>query len=324
MLIKDCSSDTRYYYRTLCLETDFKDNVIANDAVLRNMQNQGQIPAFPNGKFDEHAYDKLPVFIVKDLKEEEKAVSEESLQVPTSEHSLGWKLSIYRVVSLAGVFLYSQNYEWKSDFDICAKSGEGVNPKIHDVIKKEVEKLLDAGLIYPISDSPWVSPVHCVPKKGGMTVITNEQEYEADSYLDWSRVGDVVYAFEKFRSYLVMSKSIVYTDHSAIKYLFAKKDAKARLMRWILLLQEFDIEIRDKKGACESRRPFNCPGLENSASRQKLENKEIMIAFPLETLGSMSSRSKYPRFAGLCNYLAGNFVIRRCVSGQEALDILKA
>ncbi|GKG13335.1 reverse transcriptase domain-containing protein, partial [Tanacetum coccineum] len=61
----------------------------------------------------------------------------------------------------------------------------------------------------------------------------------------------VVYAFEKFRfrSYLVLSKSIVYTNHSAIKYLFAKKDAKARLMRWILLLQEFDVEIRDKKGA---------------------------------------------------------------------------
>ncbi|GKD49364.1 hypothetical protein Tco_1278340, partial [Tanacetum coccineum] len=50
-----------------------------------------------------------------------------------------------------------------------------VNPKIHDVIKKEVEKLLDAGLIYPISDSPWVSPIHCVPKKGGMTVITNDE-----------------------------------------------------------------------------------------------------------------------------------------------------
>nr|GEY73698.1 reverse transcriptase domain-containing protein [Tanacetum cinerariifolium] len=50
-----------------------------------------------------------------------------------------------------------------------------VNPKIHDVIKKEVEKLLDAGLIYPISDSPWVSPVHCVPKKGGFTVAENEE-----------------------------------------------------------------------------------------------------------------------------------------------------
>nr|GFD10286.1 reverse transcriptase domain-containing protein [Tanacetum cinerariifolium] len=52
---------------------------------------------------------------------------------------------------------------------------EGYNPKIHDVIKKEVEKLLDAGLIYPISDSPWVSPIHCVPKKGGMTVIKNDE-----------------------------------------------------------------------------------------------------------------------------------------------------
>nr|GEV39496.1 putative reverse transcriptase domain-containing protein [Tanacetum cinerariifolium] len=50
-----------------------------------------------------------------------------------------------------------------------------VNPKIHDVIKKEVEKLLDAGLIYPISDSPWVSPVHCVPKKGGFPVVENEE-----------------------------------------------------------------------------------------------------------------------------------------------------
>nr|GEU62596.1 hypothetical protein [Tanacetum cinerariifolium] len=50
-----------------------------------------------------------------------------------------------------------------------------VNPKIHDVIKKEVEKLLDARLIYPISDSPWVSPIHCVLKKGGTTVITNDE-----------------------------------------------------------------------------------------------------------------------------------------------------
>ncbi|GJU10824.1 reverse transcriptase domain-containing protein [Tanacetum coccineum] len=49
----------------------------------------------------------------------------------------------------------------------------------------------------------------------------------------------VVYAFEKFRSYLVMNKCTVYTDHSALKYLFAKKDSKARLLRWVLLLQEF-------------------------------------------------------------------------------------
>nr|GEY92866.1 reverse transcriptase domain-containing protein [Tanacetum cinerariifolium] len=55
------------------------------------------------------------------------------------------------------------------------QSQRRVNPKINDVIKKEVEKLLDAGLIYPISDSPWVSPIHCVPKKGGMTFIKNDE-----------------------------------------------------------------------------------------------------------------------------------------------------
>nr|GFB02083.1 reverse transcriptase domain-containing protein [Tanacetum cinerariifolium] len=59
----------------------------------------------------------------------------------------------------------------------------------------------------------------------------------------------VVYAFEKFRSYLIMNKSIVYTDHSALKYLFAKKDLKARLLRWFLLLQEFTFKVTDTKGA---------------------------------------------------------------------------
>nr|GFB33142.1 hypothetical protein [Tanacetum cinerariifolium] len=59
----------------------------------------------------------------------------------------------------------------------------------------------------------------------------------------------VMYAFEKFRSYLIMNKSIVHTDHSVLKYLFAKKDAKARLLRWVLLLQEFDFKVLDTKGA---------------------------------------------------------------------------
>ena len=57
----------------------------------------------------------------------------------------------------------------------------------------------------------------------------------------------VIFAIDKFRSYLVGSKIVVYTDHAAIRYLMSKKDAKPRLLRWILLLQEFDLDIRDKK-----------------------------------------------------------------------------
>ncbi|GKD68216.1 reverse transcriptase domain-containing protein [Tanacetum coccineum] len=59
----------------------------------------------------------------------------------------------------------------------------------------------------------------------------------------------VVYAFEKFWSYLILNKSIVYTDHSTLKYLFAKKDSKARLLQWVLLLQEFTFKVIDTKGA---------------------------------------------------------------------------
>ncbi|KAF8107788.1 hypothetical protein N665_0117s0056 [Sinapis alba] len=58
----------------------------------------------------------------------------------------------------------------------------------------------------------------------------------------------VVFAFEKFQSYLVGSKVVVHTDHAALKYLMNKKDVKPRLLRWILLLQEFDTEVKDKKG----------------------------------------------------------------------------
>ncbi|GJU92634.1 putative ribonuclease H-like domain-containing protein [Tanacetum coccineum] len=134
----------------------------------------------------------------------------------------------------------------------------------------------------------------------------------------------VVYAFEKFWPYLVLSKSIVYTDHSALKYLMNKQDAKPRL---------------------------------ENPHKDVLENKDINEHFPLETLGVISSEST-PWFADYANYHAGNFIIkgmstqqkrkffkdvkhyfwddpylfrtcadqiiRRCVHGQEALEILKA
>ncbi|GJT09109.1 reverse transcriptase domain-containing protein [Tanacetum coccineum] len=81
----------------------------------------------------------------------------------------------------------------------------------------------------------------------------------------------VVYAFEKFRPYLVLSKTIVYTGHSALKYLLAKQDAKPRLLRWILLLQEFDVIIRDNEGA-ENLAADHLSRLENS-HKDVLENK---------------------------------------------------
>ncbi|GKB29821.1 reverse transcriptase domain-containing protein [Tanacetum coccineum] len=104
----------------------------------------------------------------------------------------------------------------------------------------------------------------------------------------------VVYAFEKFRPYLVLSKTIVYTDHSALKYLLAKQDAKPRLLR-----------------------------LENP-HQGDLEKKEINETFPFETLEMITFHgdSSTPWFADIANYHAGNFVVKGMF--QEAVDILTA
>nr|GEX56694.1 hypothetical protein [Tanacetum cinerariifolium] len=223
------------------------------------------------------------------------------------------------------------------DFEPAVQHQRRFNPKIHDVIKNEVLKLLDAELIYPISDSSWIKkrPHSCVfmehlltaacllayamhqekshfmvkegivlghkiskngieVDKAKVDVITKlphpttvKEEINRSSNLDCPRLGlpfermcdasdfsigavlgqhhekhfrpihyasktmteakphytttkkemlAVVYAFEKFRSYLILNKSIVHTDQSTLKYLFAKKDSKARLLWWVLLL----------------------------------------------------------------------------------------
>ncbi|GJR25034.1 reverse transcriptase domain-containing protein [Tanacetum coccineum] len=127
----------------------------------------------------------------------------------------------------------------------------------------------------------------------------------------------VVYAFKKFRPYLVLSKTIVYTDHSALKYLLAKQDAKPRLLRWILLLQEFDVIIRDKKGA-ENLAADHLSRLENP-HQGDLEKKEITKTFPLETLEMISFHgdSSTLWFADIANYHARNFVVKGMSSQQK-------
>nr|GEV36748.1 retrovirus-related Pol polyprotein from transposon TNT 1-94 [Tanacetum cinerariifolium] len=117
----------------------------------------------------------------------------------------------------------------------------------------------------------------------------------------------VVYAFEKFWSYLILNKSIVYTDHSALKYLFATKDSKVRLLRWVLLLQEFTFKVIDTKGA-ENLVADHLSRLENP-HQNVLDPKEINESFPLETLNLVSTR--------------GNQSTPWCVSGQETVEILK-
>nr|GFA42785.1 reverse transcriptase domain-containing protein [Tanacetum cinerariifolium] len=167
----------------------------------------------------------------------------------------------------------------------------------------------------------------------------------------------VVYAFEKFCSYLIMNKSIVNTDHSALKYLFTKKDAKARLLHWILLLQEFDFKVIDTKGA-ENYAADHLSCLENPYENV-FDPKEINETFPLESLNKVAHQDPSNQwFADFANYHAGKFIIkgmatqqkqkffkdvrhyfwddpylfrtcpdqiiRRCVAGQEAIDILNA
>nr|GFA95217.1 reverse transcriptase domain-containing protein [Tanacetum cinerariifolium] len=334
------------------------------------------------------------------------------------------------------------------------QSQRRVNPKIYDIIKKEVEKLLDAGLIYPISDSPWekshfmvkegIVLGHKISKKGievdkakievisklpHQTTVKGIQSYlgHAGFYRrfikDFSKISRpmthlleknspfifsneciqafktdfavgavlgqriekhfrpihyarktmnqakanytttekemlaVVYAFKKIRSYLIMNKSVVYTDHSALKYLFAKKDAKACLLRWILLLQEFIFKVIDTRGA-ENYAADHLSRLDNPYENV-FDPKEINKAFPLESLNKVAHNDpSTPWYADFANYHAGNFIIkgmtsqqkkkflkdarhyfwddpylfrtcadqiiRRCIAGKEAIDILNA
>nr|GFA06152.1 reverse transcriptase domain-containing protein [Tanacetum cinerariifolium] len=121
----------------------------------------------------EYAYleglDTLPVIISKDLKVDEK---EALLKVLKShKRAIAWK-----IIDINGIDprFCTHKILMEEDYKPAVQSQRRVNLKIHEVIKKEVIKLLDAEMIYPISDNPWVSPIHCVPKKGRITVVENQ------------------------------------------------------------------------------------------------------------------------------------------------------
>ncbi|GJR80574.1 reverse transcriptase domain-containing protein [Tanacetum coccineum] len=315
---------------------------------------------------------KLPVIIAKDLSDDEKTALIKVLK--SRKQAIAWKLSDIKGINPE---FCSHKILMEDDYEPAVQHQRRVNPKIHDVIKKEVEKLLDAGLIYPISDSPWVSPVHCVPKKGGMTVVTNDDNELVPTRLvtGWRVCIDYRKLNEATRK-----------DHFPLPFMDQMLERLAGNEYYCFLdgfsgYFQIPIDPNDQEkttftcpyGTFAYRRmPFglcNAPGtFQRSDHLSRLENpyenvfdpKEINETFPLETLNMVTSHDDQntPWFADLANYHAGNFlikgmstqqkrkffkdvkhyfwddpylfcicadqIIRRCVFGQEALEILKA
>nr|GEW48501.1 reverse transcriptase domain-containing protein [Tanacetum cinerariifolium] len=308
--------------------------------------------------------DKLPIIISKELKDEEKSTL------------------------------------LKDDFKPTVQHQRKVNPEIHEVIKKEVIQLLDAGLIYLIFDSPCVSPVHCVPKKGGMTVVKNEDNELIPTRfvtgwrvcIDYRKLNDATrkdhfllpfmdqmlerlagnefYCFlngfsgyfqipidphtkKRLPSLALMEHLLTDKCHFVVKegivlghkismsgikvdkakvdviakvpHLTFVKGARSRFLWWIILLQEFDVIIRDKKGA-KNLAADHLSRLENP-HQDELEKKET----PRHFLSRLLQKNKF--FKDVKHYfwddpylfkIYADQVIRRCVHGQEAVDILMA
>ena len=109
----------------------------------------------------------------------------------------------------------------------------------------------------------------------------------------------IMFAFDKFKPYLIGNKVIVHTDHYAIKYLMTKKDAKPRLIRWVLLLQEFDVEIKDKKGT-ENLVADHFSRLEGASDEVQVNDD-----FPDEQLLAIEDKRAVPYYV---NYLVAKVV----------------
>ncbi|GJS71869.1 reverse transcriptase domain-containing protein [Tanacetum coccineum] len=116
-------------------------------------------------------------------------------------------------------------------------------------------------------------------------------------------VKNDVFAFDKFRSYMVLSKTIVHTDHSTLRHLFKKQDAKTRLIRWIPLLQEFDIEIKDRKGT----KNVAADHLSQIENEDTSDDSEVDDNFPRETLMEIDTKDD-SWFAYFANYLVSDII----------------
>ncbi|GJV09522.1 reverse transcriptase domain-containing protein [Tanacetum coccineum] len=333
--------------------------------------------------------DKLSVIIAKDLSVEEKAALIKVLK--SHKRAIAWKL--FDIKGINPEFC-THTILMEEDYKLAVQHQRRVNPNIHDVIKKEVEKLLDAELIYPISGSPWVSPMQCVPKKGGFIVVENDEKE-----LILTRLVTGWHVTFKFPSTLMIKKRqhsrilkerwpivaclsayAMHRAHSKDKMLQRCEDTNLCL-NWekshfmvkegIVLghkISKNRIEVDKAKVDVIAKlpHPTTVKGVQSFLGHAEnpyenvLNPKEVNEKFPLETLNMVTFHgdSSTPWFADYANYHAGNFIvkgmssqqknkflkdvkhyfwddpnlfkifadqmIRRCVAGQEAVDILTA
>ncbi|GJY82167.1 reverse transcriptase domain-containing protein [Tanacetum coccineum] len=293
--------------------------------------------------------DKLPVIIAKGLKNDQKEALINVLK--SHKRVIAWKITDIKGIDPR---FCTHKILMEDDCKPSVQSQRRVNPKIHEVIKKEVIKLLDAGMIYPISDSPWVSPIHCTD----ISEITRNP----------SKKGK--HGHEKRKSTRKAKDSKPKPEKVKLQSIVVKKSKKVNFSHFmckegIVLghkISKSGIEVDRAKVDVIAKPLIRLPlkelevfRLENS--QNVLENKDINEHFPLETLGVISNGSTL-WFADFANYHAGNFIIkgmstqqkrkffkdvkhyfwddpylfricadqivRRCVHGREALEILKA
>nr|GEX54278.1 hypothetical protein [Tanacetum cinerariifolium] len=264
--------------------------------------------------------DKLPVIIAKNLKDKEKErlishkISKYRIKVDRAKVDVITKLPYPTSVKGIRSFLGHAGFYRRFIQDL----SKITRPMIH-LLKKETpfifstkcreafetlkKKLTEASiLVAPDWDLPF--EIMCDASDFAVRAVLGQRKTKHFQPIHYARktmtdaqahytttkkeLLAIVYAFEKFRPYLVLSKTIVYTNHSALKYLLAKQDAKMRLLYWILLLQEFDVIIRDKKGA-ENLVVDHLSRLENPHQSDP-EKKEITKTFPIETLAMVTFR----------------------------------
>nr|GEV54760.1 reverse transcriptase domain-containing protein [Tanacetum cinerariifolium] len=286
---------------------------------------------------------KLPVIIAKDLSVEEKTALITVLKA--NKGAISWKLSDIKGIDLefcTHKILMEEDFEPADGFTVVEKEENELIPtrlvmgwrlyidyQCVESFQTLKRKLTEAPILIALEwDMPFelmcdasdfaigavlgqrqekhFSPIHYVSKtmtKAETNYSTTEKEMLA-----------VGYAFEFFWSYLIINKSIVYTDHSALKYLLAKNDSKVRLLHWVLLLQEFTFKVIDTKRA--ENLATDHLSRQESPHQNVFNPKEINDSFLLKTLNLVSTRgnSSTPWFADFANYYMGNFVVKGMLS----------